>query len=76
MPRPSAVPKEISISDNAVATKAPTMTDVHCNPHGLVRPVAGRVSVSIPESGSMAMASYRRPSSDRMNMTTTIRPTR
>jgi hypothetical protein len=76
MPSPSAVPKEIRIKDIAVATKAPTTMGVHCNPHGLVRPAAGRVSVSVRESGSIAMASYRSPSRDKMNMTTTIRPTR
>jgi hypothetical protein len=76
MPRPSAVPKVISIKDNAVATTAPTTMGVHCKPHGLDRLVAGAVSVSIPESGSMAMASHRSPSRDKMNMTITIRPTR
>jgi hypothetical protein len=55
MPSPSAVPNEISIRDNAVATKAPTTMGVHCKPHGLVGLVAGAVSVSILESGSMAM---------------------
>ncbi|BAL08504.1 hypothetical protein BJA01nite_82920 [Bradyrhizobium japonicum] len=57
MPSPSAVPKEISIRDKLVATKAPTTMGVHCKPQGLVKLDAVAVSDAIPEIGSMAMAS-------------------